>query len=57
MAAVDILGPLDWRRIRSAGEKAALLAEVDAKGGKLRLVARRHGISESLLYNWLVDRV
>jgi transposase len=33
-------------------EKAALLAEIDAEGGKVRLVARRHGISESLLYNW-----
>ena len=29
-----------------------LLAEIDAEGGKVRLVARRHGISESLLYNW-----
>jgi len=28
------------------------LAEIDAEGGKVRLVARRHGISESLLYNW-----
>jgi transposase len=28
------------------------LAEVDAAGGKVRLVARRHRISESLLYNW-----
>jgi transposase len=35
-----------------AQEKAALLAEVDTEGGKVRLVARRHGISESLLYNW-----
>ncbi len=52
MAEVDILGPSDRRRIWSAEEKAALLAEVDAKGGKVRLVARRHGISESLLYNW-----
>ncbi len=52
MAEVDILGPSDRRRIWSAEEKAALLAEVDAEGGKVRLVARRHGISESLLYNW-----
>lgn len=52
MAEVDILGPSDRRRIRSAQEKAALLAEIDAEGGKVRLVARRHGISESLLYNW-----
>jgi transposase len=49
---VDILAPSDRRRVRTAQEKAALLAEVDAEGGKVRLVARRHNISESLLYNW-----
>ena len=52
MAEIDILGPSDRRRIWSAEEKAALLAEVDAEGGKVRLVARRRGVSESLLYNW-----
>lgn len=52
MARVDILRPSDRRRIWSAQEKAALLAEIDAEGGKVRLVARRHQISESLLYNW-----
>ena len=52
MAEVDILGPSDRRRTWSAQEKAALLAEIDAKGGKVRLVARRHQVSESLLYNW-----
>lgn len=52
MGEVDILGPPERRRIWSAQEKAALLAEVDAEGGKVRLVARRHQISESLLYNW-----
>jgi transposase len=35
-----------------AEEKAALLAEIGAEGGKVRLVARRRQISESLLYNW-----
>jgi transposase len=52
LAEVDILGPSDRRRIWSAEEKAALLAEIDAEGGKVRLVARRRGVSESLLYNW-----
>jgi transposase len=52
LSDIDILGPSDRRRVRSAQEKAALLAEVDAEGGKVRLVARRHNISESLLYNW-----
>jgi transposase len=52
LAELDILGPSERRRIWGAQEKAALLVEVDAEGGKVRLVARRHGISESLLYNW-----
>ena len=40
------------RRKWSAAEKAALLAEVAAAGGKVALVARRHGVSESVLYGW-----
>lgn len=40
------------RRKWSASAKAALLAEVDASGGKVAVVARRHGMSESVLYNW-----
>ncbi|MGO9632498.1 MAG: IS66-like element accessory protein TnpA [Steroidobacteraceae bacterium] len=40
------------RRKWSAEEKAALLSEVDAEGGRVAMVARRHGLSESLLYNW-----
>jgi transposase-like protein len=49
---IHILGPSERRRMWSAQEKAALLAEIDAEGGKVRLVARRHQISESVLYNW-----
>jgi transposase len=56
LSDIDILGPSDRRRVRSAQEKAALLAEVDAEGGKVRLVARRHNISESLIYNWRAAR-
>lgn len=40
------------RRKWSPAQKAALLDEVEADGGKVAVVARRHGISESLLYNW-----
>ena len=40
------------RRKWSPAEKAALLAEIEAEGGRVSVVARRHGISESLLYNW-----
>ena len=50
MAEVEII-TRDARKW-SAAEKAALLAEVEAEGGKVALVARRHRMSESLLYNW-----
>jgi transposase len=40
-----------WRKW-TAQEKAALLAEVETEGGKVTIVARRHRISESVLYNW-----
>jgi transposase len=40
------------RRKWSSEEKSALLAEVEAAGGRVLVVARRHGISDSLLYNW-----
>ncbi len=52
MKKVEIFGPSGRRRVRTEQEKAALLAEIDAEGGKVRLVARRHNISESVLYNW-----
>ena len=40
------------RRQWTPEEKAALMAEVEAEGGRVLMVARRHGISNSLLYNW-----
>lgn len=40
------------RRKWTPEEKAALLAEVEAEGGSVSAVARRHGISNSLIYNW-----
>jgi transposase len=40
------------RRKWTPAEKATLLAEVEAEGGRVSVVARRHGISDSLLYNW-----
>jgi transposase len=50
VSAVEVV--ITRRRRWSAAEKAALLAEVEAEGGKVAVVARRHGVSESLLYNW-----
>lgn len=52
MGDVEIVGRVERRRKWSPEEKAALLAEIEAEGGRVTVVARRHGISESLLYNW-----
>jgi transposase len=52
MSSVAIVSRMEPSRKWSAAEKAALLAEVEAEGGRVTLVARRHRISESLLYNW-----
>jgi transposase len=49
MSAAEII---TRRRKWRPEEKAALLAEVEAEGGRVSVVARRHGLSESLLYNW-----
>jgi transposase len=52
LADVEIMARVERRRKWTAREKAALLAEVEAEGGKVTVVARRHRISESVLYNW-----
>jgi transposase len=49
MADLEIISR---RRKWTPEEKAALLAEIEAEGGRVSVVARRHGISDSLLYNW-----
>jgi transposase len=52
LAEVEILARVERRRKWTEEEKAALLAEVEAEGGKVSVVARRHRVAESLLYNW-----
>ena len=56
MSDVEVLARVERRRRWTPAEKAALLTEVEADGGKIRPVARRHGISESVLYNWLAAK-
>jgi Transposase len=56
LADGEIPARVEPRRRWTAQEKAALLAEVEAAGGKVKIVARRHRISESLLYNWRAAR-
>ena len=48
----EIIARVERRRQWTPQEKAALLAEVEATGGRVSVVARRHGMSKSLLYNW-----
>jgi transposase len=52
LADIEILARVERRRKWTAQEKAALLAEIEAEGGKVTIVARRHRIAESVLYNW-----
>jgi transposase-like protein len=52
LADVEIIARVERRRKWTAQEKAALLAEVEAEGGRVMVVARRHRIAESVLYNW-----
>ena len=52
MGDIEIMGRVERRRKWRPEEKAALLAEIEAEGGRVKVVARRHQISESLLYNW-----
>lgn len=52
MADVEIMARVERRRKWTTEEKAALLAEIEAEGGKVAVVARRRQVSESLLYNW-----
>jgi transposase len=52
--SVEVDGEIvvERRRQWTPEQKAALVAEVEAEGGRVSVVARRHGISTSLLYNW-----
>jgi transposase len=43
---------VERRRQWTPEQKAALLGEVEAEGGQVSVVARRRGVSTSLLYNW-----
>ena len=55
MSDIEIIRT-ERRRRYSDAEKAALLAEADRGGSTVAQVARRHGVAESLLYNWRSHR-
>ena len=51
MAGEVLSGP-ERRRRWGSDEKARLAAEIMVAGAKVSEIARRHGISRSLLYTW-----
>jgi transposase-like protein len=51
----EVMPRVERRRKWTEAERAALLAEIDAEGS-VSVVARRHGIAESLLYGWRTAR-
>jgi transposase len=50
IAEVDVIATT--RRRWSAAERRTILAEADADGAVVSEVARRHGVSASLLFRW-----
>jgi len=48
----EILVGSERRRRCSADEKARILSEATAPGAKVVDIARRHGVSRSLIYRW-----
>ena len=49
---VEVLGGVERRRRWSSDEKVRLVEETLAPGAKVAEVARRNGISASLLFTW-----
>jgi transposase len=49
---VEVLGPVQHRRRYSVDEKLRVLEEAAVPGMTISFVARRHGISPSLLFHW-----
>jgi transposase len=42
----------DARRRRTAAEKAAIVAELNAAGATVSAIARKHNVAASLLFRW-----
>jgi len=49
---MEIIARTERRGKFSVAEKASILEEADQAGVTVREVAKRHGIAESLIYNW-----
>jgi transposase len=53
---VEILTSPERRRRWSTEEKARVVAEAKAPGAMVAAIARRHGVSRSLVYTWRRER-
>jgi transposase len=49
---VEVLGDIERRRRWSSDEKMRIVAETLVSGAKISEIARRNGISASLLFTW-----
>jgi transposase len=49
---IEILNSPERRRRWSTEEKARIVAEAKAPGAMVAAIARRHGVSRSLVYTW-----
>lgn len=49
---IEVFTGAGWRRIWSAEEKAAIVAESYADGGTVCAVARRHALTQQQLFTW-----
>jgi transposase-like protein len=56
MERVEVIARTERRRQWTVQEKVELLAETDVPGSSVTEVARRHGIAESVLYDWRAKR-
>ncbi len=52
MGRMEIITHTERRRCHSEVTKAAILADADAPGSTVRGAAKRHGVTESLIYHW-----
>ena len=56
MEKIEVITGVQRRRRYSAQEKAFMVAECEQPGMSVSLVARRHGISASLLFRVMTQR-
>jgi transposase len=49
---VEVIASVQWRRCRSAEEKARIVQEAYAPGMSVSLMARQHEIAPDQIFSW-----